>query len=59
MEEIQDMMEKNLVNLRKVIYLTIMNALNHEEAVHKLLKTQPRRVKTRYRQLERVLGWQL
>ena len=39
-EEIQDMTEMNLVNLRKVIYLTIMNALNHEEAIHKLLKTQ-------------------
>jgi pre-mRNA-splicing factor CWC22 len=30
--------EANLVNLRRVIYLTIMNALNYEEAVHKLLK---------------------
>ncbi|KAH9999062.1 hypothetical protein BJV77DRAFT_978730 [Russula vinacea] len=28
------------VNLRRVIYLTIMNALNYEEAVHKLLKVQ-------------------
>ena len=34
------MTETNLVNLRKVIYLTIMNALNYEEAVHKLLKIQ-------------------
>jgi pre-mRNA-splicing factor CWC22 len=40
MEGIQDMTETNLVNLRKVIYLTIMNALNYEEAVHKLLKIQ-------------------
>ncbi|KAI6146189.1 armadillo-type protein [Pisolithus tinctorius] len=30
----------NLVNLRQMIYLTIMNALNYEEAVHKLLKIQ-------------------
>ena len=34
------MTETNLVNLRKVIYLTIMNALTYEEAVHKLLKIQ-------------------
>jgi pre-mRNA-splicing factor CWC22 len=30
--------EADLVNLRRVIYLTIMNALNYEVAVHKLLK---------------------
>lgn len=30
----------NLVNLRRVIYLKIMNVLNYEEAVHKLLKVQ-------------------
>jgi len=40
MEGILDKTETNLVNLRKVIYLTIMNALNYEEAVHKLLKIQ-------------------
>jgi pre-mRNA-splicing factor CWC22 len=40
MEGIQDRTETNLVNLRRVIYLTIMNALNYEEAVHKLLKVQ-------------------
>jgi pre-mRNA-splicing factor CWC22 len=40
LEGIQDRTETNLVNLRKVIYLTIMNALNYEEAVHKLLKIQ-------------------
>ena len=40
MEGIQDKTETNLVNLRRVIYLTIMNALNYEEAVHKLLKVQ-------------------
>lgn len=28
------------MNLRRTIYLTIMNALNYEEAVHKLLKVQ-------------------
>jgi pre-mRNA-splicing factor CWC22 len=39
-QDIQDMTETNLVNLRRVIYLTIMNALNYEEAVHKLLRIQ-------------------
>lgn len=39
-EGIQDQTGTNLVNLRRVIYLTIMNALNYEEAVHKLLKVQ-------------------
>ena len=39
-EVIEDRTETNLVNLRRVIYLTIMNALNYEEAVHKLLKVQ-------------------
>ena len=38
MEGIQDKTETNLVNLRRVIYLTIMNSLNYEEAVHKLMK---------------------
>ena len=33
-------METNVIDLRKVIYLTIMNALNYEETVHKLLKIQ-------------------
>ncbi|KAL4245518.1 CWC22 family protein [Abortiporus biennis] len=42
MEGIQDRTSTNLVNLRRVIYLTIMNALNYEEAVHKLLKVQIR-----------------
>lgn len=37
-EGIQDRTETNLVNLRKVIYLTIMNSLGYEEAVHKLMK---------------------
>ncbi|KAF8638231.1 hypothetical protein AX16_010534 [Volvariella volvacea WC 439] len=39
-EGIEDRTETNLVNLRRVIYLTIMNALSYEEAVHKLLKIQ-------------------
>ncbi|RXW18185.1 hypothetical protein EST38_g7665, partial [Candolleomyces aberdarensis] len=37
-EGIEDKTGTNLVNLRRTIYLTIMNALNYEEAVHKLLK---------------------
>ncbi|ESK85337.1 pre-mrna-splicing factor cwc22 [Moniliophthora roreri MCA 2997] len=39
-EGIEDRTETNLVNLRRMIYLSIMNALNYEEAVHKLLKVQ-------------------
>ncbi|KZT24038.1 MIF4G-domain-containing protein [Neolentinus lepideus HHB14362 ss-1] len=39
-EGIEDRTETNLVNLRRTVYLTIMNALNYEEAVHKLLKVQ-------------------
>ena len=39
-EGIKDRMEAKLVNLRCIIYLTIMNALNYEEAVHKLLKIE-------------------
>ena len=39
-EGIEDRTETNLVNLRRIIYLTIMNALNYEEAVHKLLKVE-------------------
>ena len=39
-EGIEDRAETNLVNLRQVIYLTIVNALNYEEAVHNLLKVQ-------------------
>ena len=33
-----DMTEKDLINLRKTIYLTIMNSVDFEEACHKLLK---------------------
>ena len=39
-EGIEDKTSTNLVNLRRTIYLSIMNALNYEEAVHKLLKVQ-------------------
>ena len=39
-EGIEDMTGTNLTNLRRTIYLTIMNALGYEEAVHKLLKVQ-------------------
>ena len=39
-EGIEDRTETNLVNLHHIIYLTIMNALNYEEAVHKLLKIE-------------------
>ena len=39
-EGIEDRTETNLVNLRRIIYLTIMNALNYEEAAHKLLKIE-------------------
>ena len=39
-EGIEDRTQTNLINLRRAIYLTIMNALNYEEAVHKLLKVQ-------------------
>ncbi|THH08696.1 hypothetical protein EW145_g2516, partial [Phellinidium pouzarii] len=39
-EGIEDRTSTNLVNLRRTIYLSIMNALNYEEAVHKLLKVQ-------------------
>jgi pre-mRNA-splicing factor CWC22 len=56
MEGIQDKTETNLVNLRKVIYLTIMNALNYEEAVHKLLKIQIKEGQEVWR-LKRVSGW--
>ncbi|KAK9894391.1 MIF4G-domain-containing protein [Cystobasidium minutum MCA 4210] len=38
--QIHDQTETNMVNLRRTIYLTIMSALDFEEAVHKLLKMQ-------------------
>ena len=34
----QDATETNLINLRRTIYLTIMSAMDFEEAGHKLLK---------------------
>jgi hypothetical protein len=37
-QKIQDETQTNLVNLRRTIYLTIMSALDFEEAGHKLLK---------------------
>ncbi|KAK9798931.1 hypothetical protein WJX73_002948 [Symbiochloris irregularis] len=36
--EIQDQTETNVINLRRTIYLTIMSALDFEEAGHKLMK---------------------
>ena len=36
-EGIEDRTESNL---RRIIYMTIMSALNYEEAVHKLLKIE-------------------
>ena len=37
-QKIQDETATNMVNLRRTIYLTIMSALDFEEAGHKLLK---------------------
>jgi len=37
-QQITDMTETDLVNLRRTIYLTIMSALDFEEAGHKLMK---------------------
>ena len=39
-QRIQDNTETNLINLRRTIYLTIMSALDFEEAGHKLMKIQ-------------------
>ncbi|KAK9469627.1 pre-mRNA-splicing factor CWC22 [Lipomyces arxii] len=36
--EIQDMTNKNLVNLRRTIYLTIRSSMDFEECCHKLLR---------------------
>ncbi len=38
-EQIQDLTEQDLVNLRRTIYLVIQSTLNFEECAHKLLKT--------------------
>lgn len=40
LEGIQDMTETDLINLRRTIYLTLMNSLGFEEAVHKLMKIE-------------------
>ena len=37
-EQIVDLTEKDLINLRRTIYLVIMNSLTFEECAHKLLK---------------------
>jgi pre-mRNA-splicing factor CWC22 len=36
--DVHDHTATNVVNLRRTIYLTIMSALDFEEAVHKLMK---------------------
>lgn len=36
--QIQDMTETDMINLRRTIYLTIMNSVDFEECCHKLLK---------------------
>ena len=41
-QEIEDNTEKDLVQLRKTIYLIIMSAVQFEECCHKLLKLQIR-----------------
>ena len=41
-KEIEDFTEKDLVQLRKTIYLIIMSAMQYEECCHKLLKLQIR-----------------
>jgi len=38
--EIKDQSNTDLVNLRRTIYLTIMNSVDPEEAVHKLMKVK-------------------
>ncbi|KAG7841062.1 hypothetical protein KL942_002050 [Ogataea angusta] len=40
-EQIRDLTESELTNFQKTVYLTMMSSINHEEAVHKLLKLQP------------------
>eukprot|EP01016_Furgasonia_blochmanni_P014684 TRINITY_DN1777_c0_g1_i11.p2 TRINITY_DN1777_c0_g1~~TRINITY_DN1777_c0_g1_i11.p2 ORF type:complete len:334 (-),score=95.56 TRINITY_DN1777_c0_g1_i11:1457-2458(-) len=37
-EKIVDLTEKDLINLRRTIYLVIMNSLDFEECAHKILK---------------------
>ena len=42
MQEVEDFTERDLVQLRKTIYLVIMSAVDFEECCHKLLKMQIR-----------------
>ena len=37
-EKILDFTEKDLINLRRTVYLTIMNSVDYEECIHKLMK---------------------
>lgn len=37
-EEIEDLTEQDLMNLRRTVYLTMMNSVGFEECVHKLLR---------------------
>lgn len=37
-EKIIDFTEKDLINLRRTVYLTIMNSVDYEECIHKLMK---------------------
>jgi len=39
-QQIHDMTETDLINLRRTIYLTIMNSVDFEECAHKLLKLE-------------------
>ena len=41
--EIIDKTEKDMVEFRKRVYLTIQSSLSYEEAAHKLLKNELRR----------------
>ncbi|KAH3671661.1 hypothetical protein OGAPHI_000366 [Ogataea philodendri] len=40
-EQIKDLTETELTNFQKTVYLTAMSSINHEEALHKLLKLPP------------------
>ncbi|CDK28596.1 unnamed protein product [Kuraishia capsulata CBS 1993] len=39
--EITDLTAADLANFQKMVYLTIMSSMSHEEVVHKLLKLKP------------------
>lgn len=54
--DVHDQTGANVVNLRRTIYLTIMSALDFEEAVHKLLKiniAEGQEVRSRFHGLAR------